>query len=61
MTLQNDKMIVELKSKEYDKELEGIKKTIQSKLREFDGLNRRLGEMIAAAGGFEVDPTEGKV
>lgn len=54
-------MIVEIKSKEYDKELDSVMKTIQIKLREFEGLNRRLNQMIDAAGGAETDPTEGRV
>lgn len=54
-------MIIELKSNEYDKELNSIKKNIQTKLREFDNLNRKLSQMIDSAGGVEIDPTEGKV
>lgn len=47
---------METRAEEYDKELIGIKKSIDLKLNLSDRLNKQLAKLIEAAGGKENDP-----
>lgn len=49
-------MVLEKKATEYDKDLNGIKKAIELKLKTNDQLNKKLAQLIEAAGGREQDP-----
>lgn len=48
--------MLEQKAKEYDDDLNGIKKAIELKLKVNDRLNKQLAQLIEAAGGKEQDP-----
>lgn len=52
---QNEKRLLEGKAKEYDIDLNVIKKAIESKLKINDQLNKKLAELVDAAGGKEQD------
>lgn len=52
---------MEGKANEYDTELNAVKKSIESMMREYDVLNKRLAQLIDAAGGTEKSPQELKV
>lgn len=49
---------MEGKAKDYDNDLNVIKKTIESKLKVNDQLNKKLAELVDAAGGKEQDPLQ---
>lgn len=49
---------MEGKAKEYDIDLNVIKKAIESKLKVNDQLNKKLAELVDAAGGTEQDPLQ---
>lgn len=54
-------MIYEQKAKDYDRNLEVTKRTIEEKLKLQDRLNKQLAKLIEAAGGNENDPLQRKV
>lgn len=54
-------MIFEQKAKDYDKDLQIIKRTIEEKLKLHDRLNKELAKLIESAGGNEDDPLQCKV
>lgn len=56
--MQNEKSLLQGKAKEYDNDLNAIKKTIESKLKVNDQLNKKLAELVDAAGGKEQDPLQ---
>lgn len=58
---QKEKSIVDGKANEYDGELIAVKKSIDSMMREYDVLNKRLAQLIDAAGGTEKSPHELRV
>lgn len=45
----------------YDEEIKVIKEIISTKLRQLDGLNRQLEQLITLAGGQELNPDELKL
>lgn len=54
-------MILEQKAKDYDRDLQIIKRAIEEKLKLHDRLNKQLAKLIEAAGGNEDDPLQRKV
>lgn len=52
---------MEGKANEYDSDLNAVRKSIESMMREYDVLNKRLAQLIEAAGGTEMSPHELKV
>lgn len=52
---------MEGKASEYDGELSTVKKSIESMMREYDVLNKKLAQLIEAAGGSEKSPHELRV
>lgn len=50
--------MLETKAKEYDNDLDVIKKAIESRLKTNDVLNKKLAQLIDAAGGKEQDPLQ---
>lgn len=52
---------MEGQANEYDNELATVKKSIESMMREYDVLNKRLAQLIEAAGGKEKSPHELKI
>lgn len=52
---------MEGKANEYDSDLSSVRKSIESMMREYDVLNKRLAQLIGAAGGTELSPHELKV
>lgn len=52
---------MEGKANEYDSDLNAVRKSIESMMREYDELNKRLAQLIEAAGGTEKSPHELKV
>lgn len=54
-------MIFEQKAKDYDRDLQIIKREIEEKLKLHDRLNTELAKLIEAAGGSEDDPLQVKV
>lgn len=59
--LQKEQLICEQKAKDYDRDLQIIKRTIEEKLKLHDRLNKKLAKLIEAAGGSENDPLQLKV
>lgn len=58
---QAEKLLLDGKAREYDKDLENIKTAIQLKFKLSDRLNKQLNQLIEAAGGKENDPLHLKV
>lgn len=54
-------MIFEQKAKDYDKDLQFCKRSIEEKLKLHDRLNKQLAKLIDAAGGSEDEPLKVKV
>lgn len=54
-------MMFEQKAKDYDRDLQIIKRTIEEKLKLHDRLNKQLAKLTEAAGGSENDPLQRKV
>lgn len=54
-------MILEQKAKDYDRDLQIIKRAIEEKLKLHDRLNKQLAKLTEAAGGNEDDPLQRKV
>ena len=54
-------MTFEQKAKDYDTDLQIIKRSIEEKLKLHDRLNKQLAKLIEAAGGSEDDPLQRKV
>lgn len=54
-------MILEQKAKDYERDLQIIKRAIEEKLKLHDRLNKQLAKLIEAAGGNEDDPLQRKV
>lgn len=54
-------MIFEQKARDYDRDLQIIKRAIEEKLKLHDRLNKQLAKLIEAAGGSENDPLQLKV
>lgn len=54
-------MVFEKKAKDYDRDLQTIKRIIDEKLKLHDRLNKQLSKLIEAAGGSENDPLQLKV
>ena len=54
-------MVFEQKAKDYDRDLQIIKRAIEEKLKLHDRLNKQLAKLIEAAGGNEDDPLHRKV
>lgn len=54
-------MVLEQKAKDYDRDLQIIKRSIEEKLNLHDRLNKKLAQLIDAAGGSENDPLQLKV
>lgn len=58
---QREQMAFEQKAKDYDKDLQMIKRAIEEKLKLHDRLNKQMAKLIEAAGGSENDPLQLKV
>lgn len=58
---QTEKLLLDGKAREYEKDLENIKTAIQLKFTLNDRLNKQLSQLIEAAGGKENDPLHMKV
>lgn len=54
-------MILEQKAKDYDRDLQTIKRAIEKKLKLHDRLNKQFAKLIEMAGGNEDDPLQRKV
>lgn len=54
-------MIFEQKARDYDRDLQIIKRAIEEKMKLHDRLNNELAKLIEAAGGNEDDPLQCKV
>lgn len=52
---------MEGRASEYDGELNTVKKSIDAMMREYDVLNKKLAQLIEAAGGSEKSPQELRV
>lgn len=51
----------EQRAKDYDRDLQIIKRAIEEKLKLHDRLNKQMAKLIEAAGGNENDPLQLKV
>lgn len=58
---QKEQMVFEQKAKDYDRDLQIIRRAIEEKLKLHDRLNKQLAKLIEAAGGSENDPIQLKV
>lgn len=58
---QKEQLIFEQKVKDYDRDLQIIRRVIEEKLKLHDRLNKKLAKLIEAAGGSENDPLQLKV
>lgn len=58
---QKEQMIFEQKTKDYDRDLQIIKRAIEEKLKLHDRLNNLLAKLIEMTGGNEDDPLQRKV
>lgn len=58
---QKEQGIFEQKAKDYDRDLQIIKRAIEEKLKLHDRLNKQLAKLIEMAGGNEDDPVQRKV
>lgn len=58
---QKEQMIFEQKAKDYDRDLQIIKRAIEEKLKLHDRLNNLLAKLIEMTGGNEDDPLQQKV
>ncbi|XP_031617071.1 coiled-coil domain-containing protein 40 [Contarinia nasturtii] len=59
--LMKEQMVFEQKAKNYDQDLQIIKRAIEEKLKLHDRLNKQLAKLIEAADGSENDPLQRKI